>query len=75
MYYGGIEKEVVLLVENSLKEVLADLGRPAAKPHETIPALEIPKERSHGDISTNIAMRAARLSGKSNPLDFARLIA
>ncbi|MDD5174538.1 MAG: arginine--tRNA ligase, partial [Candidatus Omnitrophica bacterium] len=74
MYYGGIEKEVVLLVENSLKEVLADLGRPAAKPHETIPALEIPKERSHGDISTNIAMRLVRLSGGKNPVEFANLI-
>ncbi|MFA5085948.1 MAG: arginine--tRNA ligase, partial [Candidatus Omnitrophota bacterium] len=74
MYYGGIEKEVVLLVENSLKEVLADLGRPAAKPHETIPALEIPKEKSHGDISTNIAMRLVRLSGGKSPVEFANLI-
>jgi arginyl-tRNA synthetase len=75
MYYGGIEKEVVLLVENSLKEVLSSLGRPAAKPHETIPALEIPKERSHGDISTNIAMRLVRLSGGKSPIEFAGLIA
>ncbi|MCX5667481.1 MAG: arginine--tRNA ligase, partial [Candidatus Omnitrophica bacterium] len=75
MYYGGIEKEVVLLVESSLKEVLADLKAPAAKSHETIPALEIPKERSHGDISTNIAMRLVRLSGGRSPVDFAELIA
>jgi arginyl-tRNA synthetase len=74
MHYGGIEKEVALLAENSLKEVLADLGAPAAKPHETIPALEIPKERAHGDISTNIAMRLVRLSGGKSPVDFARLI-
>jgi len=74
MYYGGIEKEVVLLVENSLKEVLALSGRPAANPHETIPALEIPKERSHGDISTNIAMKLVRLSGAKSPIDFARLL-
>jgi arginyl-tRNA synthetase len=75
MYYGGIEKKVVLLVENSVKEVLADLGRPAAKPHETIPALEIPKERSHGDLSTNIAMRLVRFSGGKSPADFAEIIA
>ncbi|MCX5666505.1 MAG: arginine--tRNA ligase, partial [Candidatus Omnitrophica bacterium] len=74
MYYGGIEKEVVLLVENALKEVLSSLGRPAAKPHEAIPALEIPKERSHGDISTNIAMRLVRLSGGKSPIEFAELI-
>ena len=74
MYYGGIEKEVVLLVENSLKEVLSSFGRPAANPQETIPALEIPKERSHGDISTNIAMRLVRLSGGKSPVDFAELI-
>ncbi len=75
MYHGGIEKEVVLLVENSLKEVLSSLRTPAAKPHETIPALEVPKERSHGDISTNIAMRLVRLSGGKSPVDFAELIA
>jgi len=75
MYYGGIEKKVVLLAENSLKEVLADLGRPAAKPNEAILALEIPKERSHGDISTNIAMKLVRLSGGKSPIDFAELIA
>jgi len=75
MHYGGIEKEVVLLVESSLKEVLSSLGRPAAKSHETIPALEIPKERSHGDISTNIAMRLVRLSGGKSPAEFAELIA
>jgi arginyl-tRNA synthetase len=74
MYYGGIEKEVVLLAENSLKEVLAELGRPAANPHETIPALEIPKERSHGDLSTNIAMRLVRLTGGKSPVEFAQLI-
>lgn len=74
MYYGGIEKEVVLLVESSLKEVLADLKAPAAEPRETIPALEIPKERSHGDISTNIAMRLVRLSGGKSPTDFAQLL-
>jgi len=75
MHYGGIEKEVVLLVESSLKEALADIKAPAAKPHETIPALEIPKERSHGDISTNIAMKLARLLGGKSPADFAELIA
>ncbi|MDP3730661.1 MAG: arginine--tRNA ligase [Candidatus Omnitrophota bacterium] len=75
MYHGGIEKEVVLLVESSLKKVLADLKAPAAKPHETVPALEIPKERSHGDISTNIAMKSIRLSGGKSPVDFAQLLA
>ena len=74
MYYGGIEKEVVLLVEKSLKEVLAILGRPAAKSLETITALEIPKDKSHGDISTNIAMKAVRLSGGMSPVKFAELI-
>ena len=75
MYYGGIEKEVVLLVGNSLKEVLADLGTPAAEPREIVPSLEIPKERAHGDISTNAAMKLVRFSGGMSPLDFAELIA
>ncbi|MDP2929507.1 MAG: arginine--tRNA ligase [Candidatus Omnitrophota bacterium] len=74
MHYGGIEKEVVLLVEKSLKEVLTLLGRPAAKSHETIPELEIPKDKSHGDIATNIAMKAVRLSGGMSPVKFAELI-
>jgi arginyl-tRNA synthetase len=74
MHYGGVEKEVVLLVEKSLKEVLSSLGRPAAKSRETTPELEIPKDRSHGDISTNIAMKAVRLSGGMSPLKFAQLV-
>lgn len=61
MYHGGIEKELVSFIEKSVKSVFLDLKKPAAKPREIIPKLEIPKERTHGDISTNIAMKASRL--------------
>ncbi|OGW77692.1 MAG: arginine--tRNA ligase [Omnitrophica bacterium RIFCSPHIGHO2_02_FULL_46_20] len=61
MHHGGIEKELVSFIEKSVKGVLFDLKKPAARSREIIPELEIPKERTHGDISTNIAMKASRL--------------
>ena len=73
MYHGGIEKEIVSFIEKSVRDVLSDLKKPPAKPHEIIPELEIPKEKSHGDISTNIAMKASRLASMP-PTQFAHLI-
>lgn len=61
MYHGGIEKELVSFIEKSVKSVFLDLKTPAAKLHEIIPELEIPKDGTYGDISTNIAMKASRL--------------
>src|SRR3989338_1397546 len=70
MHHGGIEKELVSFIEKSVKGVLFDLKKPAAESREIIPELEIPKERTHGDISTNIAMKASRLVSMP-PMQFA----
>ena len=73
MYYGGIERDIVSFIENSVKDVLKALGKTPAQPQEVIPELEIPKEISHGDISTNIAMRSSKLASMP-PMKFAQLI-
>ncbi len=74
MYYGGIENVLVLFIEKSASNVLADLGKTtAAKPHQIKPELEIPKERSNGDISTNIAMKTSALASIA-PMQLASLI-
>lgn len=73
MYYGGIEREIVSFIEDSVGKVLKDIGKVPAHPEEIIPQLEIPKEKSNGDISTNIAMKASRFASMA-PIKFAELI-
>lgn len=74
MYHGGIEKEIVVLIKDAAISVLSDLHKDAAALSEISPELEIPKDKSHGDISTNIAMKASRLASMA-PIQFATLIA
>lgn len=73
MQYGGIEKEITSLIENSVK--LAFASRSIDLPHsEKLKVeLEIPKDVSHGDISTNIAMKLCS-TFKSSPIDLANII-
>lgn len=73
MYYGGIEREIVSFTGLSVKNALKGLGRPLSQPEEIIPELEIPKEKSNGDISTNIAMKASKFASMP-PMKFAQLI-
>ena len=73
MYYGGIEREIVSFIDSSVKSVLKDIGKSLTSPEEFIPELEIPKEVSNGDISTNIAMRGCKIASMS-PMQFAQLI-
>lgn len=75
MYDSGIEKSISSLVERAVQAALKGLG---TSPDQFSSAvlradLEIPKDRTHGDLSSNIAMRASRLSGRP-PVDFANLI-
>jgi len=74
MYYGGIERELVSFIDSSVKSVLKELGKTLSLHEAVIPELEIPKEKSHGDISTNVAMRGCKAASMS-PLQFAALIA
>jgi len=73
MHYGGIERQIVSFIESSVKSVLKGMGKPSDRPEDVIPELEIPKEKSHGDISTNIAMKASKLASIA-PVKFAELI-
>lgn len=75
MHHGGIEKNISILLERSAAEVLSDSGlQVTLTPGQELKAdLEIPKERSHGDLATSIAMRAAKRARK-NPMELASLI-
>ena len=73
MQYGAIEKEITSLIERSVK--LAFAGRPSAvlTPDKLKIELEIPKDSSHGDISTNIAMKLCS-HFKSSPMELAGIL-
>jgi arginyl-tRNA synthetase len=73
MYHGEIEKSISFLLERAAKAVFADLS--IHPPHfpEIRAEIEIPKEKSHGDLSTNIAMRASKIA-KKPPVEFAELL-
>ncbi len=73
MQYGGIEKNLASIIERAVSEVFTARGIPPSSSRELKTELEIPKDKSHGDLSTNIAMRASRLA-KISPLDLAALI-
>lgn len=73
MRYCGIENDIILFIERSVIKLCKDYGIEPSLPAEVKTELEIPKEKSHGDLATNIALRIARFFGKS-PLDVAALI-
>jgi arginyl-tRNA synthetase len=73
MYHGEIEQSIGTLLEKSLHRVFKDLGVHAGQFKETKAEIEIPKEKAHGDLSSNIAMRACKGARKS-PQDLAALI-
>lgn len=74
MRYERIENSIISNLERALSAALIDL-----KPHHPTPShkfkieLETPKEESHGDISTNIAMKIAKEIGQE-PSALANLI-
>ena len=73
MQYGGIEKNLASIIERAVNEVWTARGIQPLSSLELRSELEIPKDKSHGDLSTNIAMRGARIA-KTSPLDLATLI-
>lgn len=73
MHHVGIEKEINRLLEESCAKVMAGLGVTLSTPFECKPELEIPKDNSHGDLASNIAMKACKLTGKP-PIEFANII-
>ena len=74
MHYVEIENSIISILERSALGVYADLGIPdSAAPASIRSELEIPKEKAHGDLASNIAMKASKKAGK-DPLDLANLI-
>ena len=73
MYYGGIEDKIIPCVKIAVDTVLADLNVRPPSPNQLKIELEIPREKMHGDLSSNIAMKISRLSGKS-PMEFAEIM-
>lgn len=73
MHYGEIEKNITFVLESSLQSVLSrpDIQSPLSR--EVKIELEIPKDKSHGDLSSNIALKISRLVSRS-PVDFANLL-
>ncbi len=70
MRYGEVEKKIISLLEKSVKEVFTDLHVQPPLPGELKTELEIPKEKSHGDLSSNIAMRICKLA-RLSPMELA----
>ncbi|MFH1190570.1 MAG: arginine--tRNA ligase [Candidatus Omnitrophota bacterium] len=60
MRYGEIENKITVVLESALQSVLSRLNVSASSSGRMKVELEIPKERSHGDLSSNIAMRISR---------------
>ena len=70
MHYGDIEKHITSLLESSLQSALLSLNIRSPLSREIKIELEIPKEKSHGDLSSNIALKISKLVSKP-PVDFA----
>lgn len=73
MFYGGIENHIIPLLERSAAEALADLDVKSTQAQDVRAELEIPKEKSNGDIATSVAMKLCRIA-KKPPLELAGLI-
>lgn len=74
MHNVGIENTIISFIERSINSVIKDLRKTAIPAHELSVELEIPKEKSHGDLATNVAMRASKLAGVP-PMELAGLMA
>lgn len=73
MFYGGIENNILLLLERSLENLFTELGVSSIPTGQAKAELEIPKENRNGDLASNIALKVARPAGRE-PMDFANLL-
>lgn len=67
MYYGDIERKIISFIEISVKDILKDLRKPLGKAESVIPGLDIPKDKAHGDLATNVAMKASKFVSMPPP--------
>ena len=73
MHYGEIERSITSMLEGAALAVLSELDIQPPLSQDIRVELEIPKEKSHGDISSNIALKTSRLASKP-PVEFAELL-
>lgn len=73
MQHGGIEKSLSHIIERSVAAVFAERNISPDRPQELKAELEIPKDKTHGDLSTNIAMKACKIASLP-PLELAALL-
>ena len=73
MHHGGIEKSLSHIIERSVSAVFTERNIHPDKSSEFKAELEIPKDKAHGDLSANIAMKACKEAGLP-PLELAGLI-
>jgi arginyl-tRNA synthetase len=73
MHHGPVENNLSSLIEEALLAVFKDCGISIDSSSRIKAELEIPKDRSHGDITTNIAMKACR-QAKTSPIQLAELV-
>jgi len=74
MYREGIENILIHSIEKAVNAVLMDLKISPASSASLKIELEIPKDKTHGDLATNVAMRTSKLAGQP-VLAFAGMIA
>lgn len=73
MRYGEIENNITSVLEGSLQSVLSSLNISIPSSDEIKVELEIPKDKSHGDLSSNIALKISKLASMP-PIKFANLL-
>ncbi|MBI5143664.1 MAG: arginine--tRNA ligase [Candidatus Omnitrophica bacterium] len=73
MHYGGIEHNIISSLDRAISAVSAGLNSHPKPLQKFKVELEAPKGESHGDLSTNIAMKIAREMGQE-PYSLANLI-
>jgi len=73
MLHGTIEKHLIPEISKAVAETFVSIGMPSPDGIESKIELEIPKDKSHGDISSNISMKLAAFA-KRPPIQIADIV-
>ena len=73
MLHGEIENNIKSLLKKAAFDVLREPKAAAMPPDDMAAELEIPKDKAHGDLSSNIAMKTCRFASM-NPVKLASSI-
>ncbi|MBN2453377.1 MAG: arginine--tRNA ligase [Candidatus Omnitrophica bacterium] len=72
MHHGEIEKSLASIIESSAKTVLQHLNIQPQVFRGIKAELEFPKEKAHGDLASNIALKCSKLASRP-PLEIAAM--